>query len=106
MPKKNFLISIIVFSILLFCTSIIKNKTRIIEKNIFEHNLKISKLNKDLHEGLLDFNYLSSPKNLSNNIEFLSNEKYQHMSISQIYLGYESFLDEQKKITKKLNENE
>ena len=42
MHKKNFLISIVVFSILLFCTSIIKNKTRIIEKNIFEHNLIIS----------------------------------------------------------------
>ena len=74
MPKKNFLISIIVFSILLFCTSIIKNKTRIIEKNIFEHNLKISKLNKDLHEGLLDFNYLSSPKNLIS-MPFICNGK-------------------------------
>ena len=51
MHKKNFLISIVVFSILLFCTSIVKNKTRIIEKNIFEHNLIISKLTKDLHES-------------------------------------------------------
>ena len=98
MPK-NFLISIIVFSILLLCTSIIKNKTRIIEKNIFEHNLKISKLNKDLHEGLLDFNYLSSPKNLSNNIEFylMKISTYEHFSN---LLRYESFLDEQKNYQK------
>ena len=106
MHKKNFLISIVVFSILLFCTSIIKNKTRIIEKNIFEHNLIISKLTKDLHESLLDFNYLSSPKILSKNIEFLSNEKFQHMGISQIYLGYESFFDQQKKVSRKVKANE
>ena len=35
LPSSKLIISIIVFSFLLFFTSIIKNKTRIIEKNIF-----------------------------------------------------------------------
>ena len=106
MFKINLIISIFIFSILLGITSAIKNKTRIIEKSIFEHNLIISKLTKDLHESLLDFNYLSSPKILSKNIEFLSNEKFQHMGISQIYLGYESFFDQQKKVSRKVKANE
>ena len=61
MPNKKLIISIIVFSFLLFCTSVIKNKTRVIEKNLISYEKKISNLEKELYESQLDY-YLTSPK--------------------------------------------
>ena len=80
MINKKSLITILIFSILLFITSIIKNETRKIEKNISKLNSKIKILEKDLYETQLDYFYLSSPKILSEKINFFSNEKYKHMN--------------------------
>ena len=89
------------FSFLLFCTSIIKNKTRVIEKNIISYEKKIFILKSELYESQLDFYYLTSPKILEKKISFLTNDQYQYMNISKIYLDYNHFISEQKKITKK-----
>lgn len=101
MPNIKLIISIAVFSFLLFYTSIIKNKTRVIEKNIISYEKKISNLKKELYESQLDFYYLTSPKKLQEKISFLTNDQYQYMSISKIYLNYDNFILEQKKISKK-----
>ena len=90
-----------VFSFLLFFTSIIKNKTRVIEKNIFLYEKKISKLEKELYENQLDFHYLSSPKILQEKISFLTTDEYKYMSLSKIYLDYNDFILDQKKLSKK-----
>ena len=101
MPSSKFIISITLFSLLLFCTSVIKNKTRVIEKNIVTYEKQISYLEKELYESQLDFYYLTSPKLLQEKINFLTNEKYHYMSFSKIYLNYNDFLYEQGKISKK-----
>ena len=101
MPRSKLLISIIVFSFLLFFTSIIKNKTRVIEKNIKSYEKKISYLEKELYESQLDFYYLTSPKILQEKISFLTNEEYNFMNISKIYLNIDNFFEDQKKISKK-----
>ena len=101
MPNKKLTISILVFSLLLFCTSIIKNKTRIIEKNITLYEKKIFNLEKELNESQLDFYYLTSPQILQEKISFLTSDKYQHLGISKIYLDYNNFISDQKKITRK-----
>ncbi len=101
MINKKIVITIIVFSSLLFVTSIIKNKTRVIEKNIVSYQKKISLLEKNLYESQIDFHYLSSPKILEEKISFLSDDEYKNMSLSEIYLNYESFMNEQNKISKK-----
>ena len=101
MPSTKLFISIMVFSFLLFFTSIIKNKTRVIEKNIFLYEKKISKLEKELYENQLDFHYLSSPKILQEKISFLTTDKYQYMNYSKIYFDLKSFIADHKKITKK-----
>lgn len=101
MPNKKFLISIFIFSSLLFCTSIIKNKTRVIEKNISYYEKKIFKLEKELYESQLDYYYLSSPEKLQEKISFLTNDNYQHMDYSKIYLDIQSFISDQKKLSKK-----
>ncbi len=102
MPNTKFTISILVFSFLLFCTSIIKNKTRIIEKNITLYEKEVFNLEKELYESQLDFYYLTSPKILQEKISFLTSDKYQHMGISKIYLDYYDFISSQKKISKKI----
>ena len=79
LPSSKLIISIIVFSFLFFLTSIIKNKTRIIEKDIL-YEKKISYLEKELHESQLDFHYLTSPEILQSKIAFLTSDEYQHMS--------------------------
>jgi len=101
LPSTKLIISIITFSFLLFFTSIIKNKTKIIEKNITNYEKKISYLEKELHESQLEFYYLTSPKILQEKISFLTNNQYHYMSISKIYLDYNNFILDQKKITKK-----
>ena len=101
MPNTKLIISVSVFSLLLFCTSVIKNKTRIIEKNIESYEKQIFTLKKELFESQLDFNYLTSPKMLQEKLSFLTNDQYFNISISNIYLEYNNFILDQKKITKK-----
>ena len=101
MPNIKLTISIVVFSLLLFCTSVIKNKTNIIEKNIIFYEKQIFTLEKELNESQLEFNYLTSPKILKEKLSFLTNDQFQNMDISNIYLDYKSFYLDQKKITQK-----
>jgi hypothetical protein len=101
MLDKKLIISIFIFSFLLFCTSIVKNKTRVIEKQIFKFEKKIEFLEKNLYESQLDFYYLTSPNVLQSKILFLTNDEYDYMKFSKIYLDYESFFEIQKKLSKK-----
>ena len=101
MPSSKLIISFAVFSFLLFCTSIIKNKTRVIEKSITLYEKNIFKLEKELNESQLDFHYLTSPKILQQKISFFTNEQYHYMEISKIYLNYNNFILDHKKISKK-----
>ena len=101
MPNTKLIISVSVFSLLLFCTSVIKNKTRIIEKNIESYEKQIFTLKKELFESQLDFNYLTSPKMLQEKLSFLTSDSYHYISISNIYLDYNNFILDQKKTTKK-----
>ena len=99
MPKIKLIILIFIFSILLVTTSVIKNQTRIIEKNIYKIDRKIAVIEKDLHETELDYSYLSSPNNLSKKIRDLAFIDYVPMDFSRIYFNYRDFTDSQKKIT-------
>lgn len=101
MPNTKLIISIIVFSLSLFVTSIIKNKTRVIEKKILTYKKEISDLQRNLYESQLDYYYLTSPKMLQEKITFLTNDEYEHMSLSKIYLDYDDFISEQRKLSKK-----
>ena len=101
MPNLKLIISILVFSSLLFFTSVIKNKTRVIDKNILFYENKVSSLEKELHESQLDYHYLTSPKVLKKKLSFLTNESYQFMNFSKIYLNLDNFIHDQKKITRK-----
>jgi len=100
MFKKKVFISIIIFSILMFLTALVKTQTRIIEKNINTYQKKISSLKNSLHEAQLDYYYLSSPENLSKKILEYSDEEYTNINFSKIYFSMEEFKQEQKRTTK------
>ena len=99
MLKIKFIVSLLIFSILLGITSTIKNQTRIIEKNIYKIDKRVLAIEKDLHETELDYSYLSSPNNLAAKIKELAIIEYVPMDFSRIYLNYRHFIDYQKKIT-------
>ena len=106
MFKINLIASILIFSILLVITSAIKNKTRIIEKNISKIDRKIAVIEKDLHETQLDYFYVSSPGYLSKKIKQLDFIEYMPMNFSRIYFSYRDFTNSQKKITTLKVDNE
>ena len=101
MLKTKFIVSLLTFSFLLFFTSVIKNKTRVIEKKIVLAETNINNLKQSLNESQIDFFYLTSPKILKEKLQFLTSEEYEHMKFSKIYLDYESFIESQKNLSKK-----
>ena len=62
---------------------------------------KIFNLEKELYESQLDFGYLTSPKILQEKLSFLTNDEYQSVGISNIYLDYDNFVLDQKKLSQK-----
>lgn len=82
-------------------TSIIKNNTRNIEKNIEKLNTEILKLNKELFNAEMDFIYLSSPDKLEKKILSFNKKKYSTYDFSRIFLSTEEFINFSSKQTKK-----
>jgi|TARA_B100002051_G_C16530382_1_gene532359 hypothetical protein len=101
MYKKPLTVSIVIFFVLMVTTSIIKNKTRNIEKNIEKLTKEIAVLDKQLRDSKIDFVYLSTPEKLRSNIVQLSNEEYVSFDYSRIFLSLEKFLYNQSKQAKK-----
>ena len=106
MFKIKIFVSIIIFSILLIVTSIIKNQTRETEKKILNLSKIIKIKEKDLNESQLDFTYLSSPLIIHDKIKLIDNEKYVTMEYSKIFLSMSNFLDLQNKLAIQRNQNE
>ncbi len=87
MFKIKLSISIIIFTTLLIVTSVVKNKTRIIEKQITNLNkAKIAK-EKKINEAELDFYYLSSPKELEKKLYLIGFNNYKPIKYSNLYFN-------------------
>ena len=100
MFKKSTIISLCIFFILMFLTPIVKNKTRIIEKNIEKSNKNISILEKQLNDAKIDFIYLSSPEKLKESLLNFNKEKYSNFQHSRIFLSTQDFLNHSSQETK------
>ena len=106
MIKTKLFISITVFVIFLAITSVIKNKTRILEKKIAKLNTKIFLKKQNINEGQLDFYYLTSPAEIEKKINIIGFENYRPIKYSNIFLDISDFTKIQNKISNlnKLNE--
>ena len=106
MFRFKVLISISIFSFLLVGTSIVKNKSRELEKKIYLKSKSIHLIEKDLNESYLDFSYLTSPIIIEQKMELLESNKYFPMEHSKIFLNLSSFINLQNKFVIQLQNNE
>ena len=80
---RNILILITLISGLIF-TSLIKNKTRLLEKELLYLDNEINSLNFNLNEASLDFEYLTTPKHISLLAKDFLDEDFSYYKESQI----------------------
>jgi hypothetical protein len=106
MFRLKIILPSIIFLILLIVTSIIKNQTRIIEKNIFTLREKNTFKEKDINESQLDFYFLSSPFEIEKKVKILGYNNYSPIKNSKIFLSLSNFTDIQKKISIIKNQDE
>ena len=101
MFKLKIFASVVIFAFLLVGTSIIKNKTRELEKKINYLSKEISLKEKDYKESELDFAYLTSPKMIEKKIDHYDRNKYFPMDFSKIFLNLSNFENIKKKLVEK-----
>ena len=99
MFKMKFIITLSVFISFLLVTSTIKNKTRVLEKNISNLNTKIFIKTSDINETQLDFDYLTSPAEIEKKISIIGFDNYQPIKYSRIFFDVSDFTEIQNKIT-------
>ena len=99
MFRTKLLISILTFVTLLVFTSVIKNKTRIIEKEISSLNYKILSKEKNKNETQLDFFYLSSPAEIEKRLNLIGFFNYEPIAFSKIFFDISDFISLNNKIT-------
>ena len=80
---RNILILITLISGLIF-TSLVKNKTRLLEKELLYLDNEINSLNFNLNEASLDFEYLTTPKRISLLVKNFFDENFLYYKESQI----------------------
>ena len=97
MVKTRLFISLIIFAVMLFCISMVKNKSRIIEKSIELKQKNISSLKNDLYETQLDYFYLSSSENLSNTMKRFNKHEFKPIGLSNIYSNFDDYIEEKSK---------
>ena len=99
MFKMKFIISTSLFISFLLFTSTIKNKTRVIEKNISNLNTKIFFKSNDINETQLDFHYLTSPAEIEKKLSVIGSDNYQAIKNSRIFFDISDFTEIQNKIS-------
>ena len=100
MLNSKFIISLSVFISFLLITSVIKNKTRVIEKQISNLNTKIFLNKKNISEAQLDYNYLSSPLEIEKKLDIIGNNNYQPIDHSKLFLNISDFTNMDSKVSK------
>ena len=80
---RNILILTTLISGLIF-TSLVKNKTRLLEKELLYLDNEINSLNFNLNDASLDFEYLTTPKRISLLVKNFLDENFSYYKESQI----------------------
>ena len=106
MFRSKIIICITIFITFLVLTSAIKNKTRIIEKQIIQLNNKILLQKKDFNEAQLEFYYLTSPAEIEKKLSLIGYSNYQPIKYSNIFFKISDFDNIQKKFSNLKNLNE
>ena len=106
MFKMKFIIASSIFISLLLTTSTIKNKTRVIEKNISTLSKITLIKTTDINEAQLDFHYLTSPAEIEKKLNTIGFDNYQPIKYSNIFFDISDFTEIQNKISNLKNIDE
>ncbi len=106
MFKMKFIIASSIFISLLLTTSTIKNKTRVIEKNISTLSKITLIKTTDINEAQLDFHYLTSPAEIEKKLSIFGFDNYKPIKHSSIFFNISDFTETQNKISNLKNIDE
>ncbi len=106
MFNSKFIFSATMFIFFLIVTSFVKNKTRIIEKDIINLNNKILFQKKNINEAQLDYYYLTSPQEIEKRLNLIGFDSYQPIEHSKIFFDILDFTNIEKKTSKQINHYE
>ena len=106
MFKMKFTIALSIFISFLLFTSTIKNKTRVIEKNISNLSKIVLIKTKDINEAQLDFYYLTSPAEIEKKLSIIGFDNYKPIKYSNIFFDISDFTEIQNKISNLKNIHE
>ena len=106
MFRTKLIISFAMFVSFLLITSALKNKTRIIEKQISKLDNVILLKKKNINEAELDFHYLTSPVELEKKLNLIGLNNYQPIKHSNIFFNISDLTKIENKISNLSSLNE
>lgn len=99
MFKIKLIISVLIFTSLLIITSIIKNQSRILEKQLYNLKSKVNFKEKNLSETQLDYFYLTSPSELEKRLTLDKFNEFEPIKHSKIFYDLNDFINIEKKLS-------
>ena len=106
MFNSKLFFSLVVFTFFLIITSLVKNQSRIIEKQIKGLNINILVKEKNISEAELEFSYLSSPNEIEKKFKSRDLEKFEPIKNSNIFHDIHDFNLVEKKLSNLINIDE
>jgi hypothetical protein len=106
MFNSKLFFSLAVFTFFLIITSLVKNQSRIIEKQIKGLNINIIAKEKNISEAEMEFSYLSSPNEIEKKFNSGDLEKFEPIKYSNIFYDVHDFNILEKKLSNLMNIDE
>ena len=106
MFNSKLFFSITVFTFFLILTSLVKNQSRIIEKQIKGLNSNIIVKEKNISEAEMEFSYLSSPNVIEKKFNSGDLEKFEPIKHSNIFYNVDDLNTLEKKLSNLINIDE
>ena len=106
MFNSKLFFSLVVFTFFLIITSLVKNQSRIMEKQIKGLNINILAKEKNISEAELEFSYLSSPNEIEKKFKSRDLEKFEPIKNSNIFYDIHDFNIVEKKLSNLINIDE
>ena len=106
MFNSKLFFSLAVFTFFLTITSLIKNQSRIMEKQIKGLNSTILAKEKNISETELEFSYLSSPNEIEKKINSKDLKKFGPINHSKIFFDIHDFKIVETKLSNLINIDE
>ena len=106
MFNSKLFFSLAVFTFFLIITSLVKNQSRIIEKQIKGLNINIIAKEKNVSEAEMEFSYLSSPNEVEKKFKSGDLEKFEPIKHSNIFYEVRDFNTLEEKLSNLINIDE